>query len=191
MANTTGETSEHLHQGLYLRLWAGPALRGDTATLGAVTADTAVPAGDVEVGGGGAIMDGLIVGGSFFFSIGGDTLNVKCPSTVTDPGCNTATPRSRFVAALKIWADWYPFGSGFHFGGGVGLMRAAMQGGFALLPETTVIGAMVDLYAGYDFWVTDWSTLGAALRIAGWRGQKEEVILSGGALSLLITFAYD
>jgi hypothetical protein len=188
---TTGPTTEPLHQGFYLRVWAGPALRGDTATLGAVSADSAIPAGDFEVGAGGAIVPGLLVGGSFFFSVGGDQLDVTCPSTVMDPGCNTATPQSRFVAGLKIWADWYPFVSGFHFGGGVGLTRMKLDDGFALLPDTTAIGAMVDLYAGYDFWVTDWATLGAALRIAGWRAQKEEVVLSGGALSLLVTFAYD
>jgi hypothetical protein len=188
---TTGPTTEPLHQGFYLRVWAGPALRGDTATLGAVSADSAVPAGDFEVGAGGAIVPGLLVGGSFFFSVGGDQLDVTCPSTLMDPGCNTATPQSRFVAGLKIWADWYPFVSGFHFGGGVGLTRMKLDDGFALLPATTAIGAMVDLYAGYDFWITDWSTLGAALRIAGWRAQKDEVVLSGGALSLLVTFAYD
>jgi hypothetical protein len=183
--------TEPVHDGFYMRLWAGLALRGDAAKLDAVSADAAVPAGEVEVGAGVGIVPGLIVGGSFFFSVGEGGLSVMCPATATDPACNTATPTSHFVAALKLFANWYPFVSGFHFGGGIGVARLKMDDGFALLPETTAIGVMVDLHVGYDFWITDWSTLGAAIRISGWRGQREDVILSGGAISLLATLAYD
>jgi len=179
------------HTGFYARLWGGLSLKLDHARLDMVDADVLIPAADLELGAGVNVIEGLIVGGSFFFSLGEGSLNVTCPPGAMDPGCNTASPSSHFVGALKVFVDFYPFKRGFHVGLGLGVSRSQLSDGFALLPDTIMWGGYLDVALGWDFWVTDFATAGVAIRAAGWRGTKDEMLLNGGVLSLLATVSYD
>lgn len=155
----------HRHDGFYFRFGftVGFAIDHVDAPDGSVT-ESSGPGGFIDYAVGGTLTDGLVL------AFAQHTLGVFSPNT-TVGGTNFDVDHSALYQVLGVLVDWYPDATrGFHVAGTLGF------GAANILYNNTEndLGFGSTLAAGYDFWVGDQWSLGAAAQLFFITGSGDE-----------------
>jgi len=181
------EPGWHANDGFFMRLSAGPTLRGDNFEQSdpSLSGSGASFAGDLELAIGGSLGRGWVLGGTLGFQIG----NADIETDETAMG--TATLES--VGTLAAFIAWYPGGmGGFHALFSVGPARSRLKAdGGDIAQRDNMVGATAVLGFGHEWWVaSDWA-VGGMLRFIAFSLQSEGTKAGAGGLSLVGTVTWN
>lgn len=177
------------HTGFYLRLALGgggftDSFRLESANVGY---DATATGGTFasELGIGGALLPGLILGGALY----GETM---VNPTVTVAGFPAASNVSvGTLGMIGPFLEWYPNPErGFHLGGAVTAARITLSDSAGNITNNSIVGGGLVFDIGYEWWLADEWGLGVMGRLIG-AGLSDGTVhhdVGGGSVLASLTF---
>jgi hypothetical protein len=181
---TTAHAAPRTHDGFYLNLNAGIGYlsssgkqHGFEETMHGIT----IPVG-VSIGG--SVVPGLVIGGNFLWH------QAPSPDGTLDGNGWTASHGPLYLFGLGPFVDFYPDpAQGLHFQGMVGLgVLDPTANGYGGLENAG--GLIMEIGAGYDFWVGNEWSIGPLARLAYAPFTLNDESYSTIAPSLVASFTY-
>jgi outer membrane autotransporter protein len=133
---------------------------------------------------GGSVIPGLVIGGNLFWHV------TPSPSYSLNGNSQTLSDVSMWLVGIGPYVDFYPNpAEGLHFQGmvGWGALERTINGNSGGNDPT---GLIMQIGAGYDFWVGDEWSIGPLARFAYAPFSINDVSVSTIAPSLVCSFTY-